>query len=335
MTAAIPATSEAAEPQIRLAFLEIIRRLVARFSLKSLEQWITQGRYDEVGRSALTEARLSPLAEAIRNAYKDGGEYGATQLARVRFVFNLRNPVAEAWLREHSSQLVTRIIADQLEAIRETVANGTLLGRNPRQTALDIAGRVSAQTGRRTGGIVGLTSPQVRFVNSARVELLSGDPTLLRNYLTRVARDKRFDRTVLGAINSGKPLSRATVDRIVGRYADRLLKVRADTIARTEALTAFNTARDESFRQAIEAGTIQAQDVTKTWKSAADSRVRDSHRTLNGQKRKMSELFQSPTGALMRFPGDTSINALGADTIQCRCIASYKIDFIGAALRGV
>src|SRR5690606_12500372 len=138
---------------------------------------------------------------------------------RVIFRFSMRNPEAEAWLRDHSATLVTRIVDVQREAIRTALTEGLAQGQNPRQTALEVIGRVSRATNRREGGIIGLTPAQERYVSSARRELLSGDPGQLANYLTRSRRDKRFDRTIASAIREGKPLPRDMVDRIAGRYS--------------------------------------------------------------------------------------------------------------------
>jgi hypothetical protein len=65
-----------------------------------------------------------------------------------------------------------------------------------------------------------------------------------------------------------------------------------------------------------------------------DARVRDAHASLSGQKRAINEPFRSPTGALLKHPGDASLGAGGADLIHCRCAALYRIDFIGEALGG-
>ncbi len=110
---------------------------------------------------------------------------------------------------------------------------------NPRQTALDIVGRVSRTSNRREGGVIGLTAAQGQYVARARQELLSGEPDQLQRYLERGRRDKRFDRTILASIRDGKPINRETVDRIVGRYADRLLELRGEMLARTETMTAL------------------------------------------------------------------------------------------------
>jgi hypothetical protein len=52
----------------------------------------------------------------------------------------------------------------------------------------------------------------------------------------------------------------------------------------------------------------------------------------------LKEPFTSPTGARLMYPGDTSLGAGPAETIQCRCTVSVRIDFlanIGAAPKPV
>jgi len=332
---------DALEPAIRDRFLEAIATLVAAAEVGRLERLIRDGRVPDVlAELGLSAAAFSRLVEAIRAAFVAGGEYEARNMPRIprrtggsfRLLFNVQNPRAEAWLREQSSRLVTAIIDDQREAIRQVVAEGTRLGRNPRQTALDIVGRIDRQTGRRTGGIVGLTSQQARYVTNARAQLLSGDPDQLREYLTRRLRDRRFDGIVRRAIAAEAPVSLKDVERITGRYADRLLRFRGETIARTEALAAFNVARDEAYLQAIDTGSVAPQNVTKTWGSVGDARTRDAHAAMHGQKRAMGEPFRSPTGALLKHPGDASLGAGAADLANCRCAALYRVDFLAQGL---
>lgn len=203
-------------------------------------------------------------------------------------------------------------------------------GQNPRSTALEVIGRVNRATGRREGGIIGLTSGQAGYVQNARDELLSGDPARMRAYLDRQLRDRRFDTLVLRAIREGRPVSAADVDRIAGRYADRLLAYRGEVIARTETIASTHAGQREGFQQLIDSGRIRASQVRKIWKATGDKRTRDSHMALHGESVGWGEAFISPaTGAPMMHPGDTSLGARGEDTIQCRCWMETRVDYLG------
>lgn len=203
-------------------------------------------------------------------------------------------------------------------------------GRNPRATALDVIGRMNRVTKRREGGLLGLTTNQMRFVSNARAELLSGDPAQMAAYLERKRRDKRFDPAVRKAIREGKPVPAAVADKITGRYSDRLLALRGEMIARTESLTAFSNAQWEGVRQMIESGRVRADQVTKVWRATRDGRTRDSHAALGGTEAQMNEAFMSPlTGARMMHPHDASLGAPASEIIGCRCFCQYSIDFIG------
>lgn len=327
------------EPAIRDAFLAAIADIKNQVVLKRLVERLERG--DIAGAIDVLQIdaeAFGKLELAIAEAYNAGGIDMAGSMIlrdpagqRIAFRFGVRNPEAEAWLWEHSSTLVTRIVEDQRTAIRQKLAEGLTQGLNPRTTALEVVGRVSRVTGKRDGGVIGLTAPQERFVSAARQELLSGEADQLKHYLTRERRDKRFDAAVMKAIKEGRALDKATVDRIAGRYADRLLALRGEMLARTETMMALGKSRDDAMRQAIRSGKVDAMFVTKTWRSAGDSRVRHTHRALNGDTVSYLDGFQSPSGARLMFPGDPA--APISETSGCRCTVEYKVDYAGQLRR--
>jgi hypothetical protein len=325
---------------IRDAFMAAIQDIRNSITLRVIVERLEKGDVEgAMSAMQLDRDAFARLDLAIAEVYNSGGQATVGNLPkltdpsgnRVVFRFGVRNPEAEAWLGGHSSTLVTRIVDDQRAAIRTALVEGLSEGRNPRQTALDVVGRVSRATNQREGGIIGLTAAQERYVATARQDLLSGDPERLRHYLTLGRRDKRFDRTVTKAIKEGRPVPREMVDRITGRYADRLLDLRGEMLARTETMTALGKSRDDAIRQQIAAGKIMAEDVTKTWRSAGDGRVRHTHRVLNGKSVGIDGLFQSPSGAMLKHPGDPS--APVSEISGCRCWCEYKIDYFASVVR--
>lgn len=321
--------------EIATAFTESVDDLRSGVSLADVIEALEAGDIERALRAFnLDPAALRPLERAIATAYETAGGQIAANISAAAgraglntvLRFNLRNPRAERWLAEMSSRNVTAILEDQRSAIREALRAGMEAGRGPRNTALDIVGRVSKQTGRRVGGTIGLTGQQSGYVASARAELASGDPAQMRNYLTRSLRDKRFDATVRRAIENGVPVDADTITRATGRYSDRLLKLRGDTIARTESLQALNAGQNQAFRQAIDDGMVEADAVTKEWDSAGDGRVRDSHASMDGQTVNMDEAFTSPSGARLMHPLDSSLGAPASEIIACRCRVKHRID---------
>ncbi len=320
------------EPALRRAFLAGIDELKDGAVIREVAEALEAGDVE----GALNAMRIEPeafreLEQAYEAAFEDGGVDAADLITGTRtpnagplFIrFNVRNPRAENFVRDHSSTLVTRITDDQRTTIRNTMNEGLQRGRNPRTTALDIVGRIDPATQRRTGGVIGLSAPQGRAVNRARDELASGDPAQLRNYLTRAARDKRFDIVVNRALRDGTPIPADQAQRAIQRYSDRLLRLRGETIARTETLSAIQSSKLEAFQQAVDSGQVSANAVRKTWNSAGDFRVRHTHTVLDGDTVGLNEQFISPSGALLSHPGDGPPE----ESINCRCDMSIRIDF--------
>lgn len=333
----IDALLDTMEPEVAAAFREAIAdirsNIVLREVIEHLERRDVEGAIEALH---VEPSAFRVLDEAIQKAYNAGGVLVTDALPRVtdplgnRVVFrwDVRNIRAETHLREQSAKLIVGIVEDTKEMVRETITEGFAKGQGPRTIALDIAGRVNSRTKRREGSLVGLTAQQARAVANARDALLSGDTERMRYYLTLGRRDKRFDRSVMKAIEAGKPVDAATVDRIATRYKDRLLELRAEMIARTETLTAVHTAKFEAYKQGLEKANRDEALVERTWRSAGDGKVRHTHRVMNGQVVKgMSAPFVSPSGARMMHPGDTSFGA-GVDEIAgCRCDDDIQFNF--------
>jgi hypothetical protein len=278
----------------------------------------------------LDPAAYGALQDALQRAFTAGGEASVNGLpsltdvagARVVIRFDARNFRAEAWLRQHSSGLVTGIIEDQRQAVREALAVKMEAGAAPRTAALDIVGRVSRVTGKREGGLLGLTASQAEWARKYDAELSGDVPS--SEALTRKLRDRRFDRTVAKAIREGTPIPAELRGKMVAAYRNRALRLRGETIGRTEAMTSLHAAQHEALTQAVEAGKLDEAAVRRVWKSAGDLRVRHTHMGLNNDTAGLNERFTSPSGARLLYPGDPSAPA--SERIGCRCIVAVRID---------
>lgn len=330
----IAALVEAWTPQLQKAFLDGVDALRDRAQVALIAQLLQAGDVDAAVRAVgLDPAAFAALDTTITAAFVDGGQRTAATIPasvgpqghRLQVLFGVRNPRAEQWLRDNSSQLVTAIMTDQREMIQQNLEAGMRAGLNPRTVALDLVGRVDPVSGKRTGGTIGLTASQDGWVRNYAAALASDSPT---DALTGALRDRRFDSAVQRAAQSGQPIPAALQAKMVAAYKNRALRYRAETISRTEALTSLHQAQHESYQQAIDAGQVQAKNVKKTWHDAHDDRVRLTHRGLDGQTVGMNEAFVSPSGARLLFPGDTSQGAPASETVLCRCWTSYRVDFL-------
>lgn len=309
------------------AFEQAIDRVTSAAEVQKIEDAIRARDY--AGAYALlsiNDATFAELDYLITDTMWRGGQAmisTASSLSGVTFGFSGRSPGATAWAAQEAGRLITEIVADQRSGIVEYLAQGIDAGRSPRSVALELVGRIDKTAGKRTGGIVGLTSQQMQWVANARAEL--SDPLTMRKFLERAARDRRFDRTINKAIREGKPLDASVQDKIAADYSARLLKYRGKMIARTEALNSLRAGRHEAFRQAIARGELRADQITVTWSSTPDKFTRHSHMTLDGKKVQFGQVFVTENGSRLEYPGDTSHGALAKDIIQCRCYAAYRV----------
>lgn len=313
------------EPRAARAFRRAVAGIKSRAQLARLVAAIEAQDVDAAIRAAgLSAGSWNDVTNEIRNAFTEGGVLVAADAPRrLGFVFNVNNPRAQSWLADHSSNLVTRIMQEQREAIRATLETGFSAGRNPRSVALDIIGRMDSATGRRQGGIVGLTEQMAGYVRNAQGELENLDG----NYFSRKRRDQRFDKKVARAIATDTPLTAAEVNRITARYSDRLLNLRGENIGRTEMLGSVNEAMDEALRQAVDEDLIQPENIRRVWDATGDSRTRADHINAEGQAVGLNEPF-IVGGVRMMHPGD--FGAPASQVINCRCVVRQEVDWLAA-----
>lgn len=326
---------ELLEPKVREAFLEAVADIRSNVELGRIVTAIESGNVEAALRAMhLDPAAFRGLERILAEVFETGGTNALLKLPRLRefdggravIRFNIRNVGAEQWLLRHSAGLVTGIVEDQLLSIREALNRGMLNGANPRQTALDIVGRVNRVTGRREGGIIGITREQASYVATALDDLLSGDPKRMRHYLSLGRRDRHFDDAVRKALAEGRAIDRAMAERMAGRYSDRLLELRGTTLARTETMAALGAAKHEAYMQAIASGTLDPNLMTKVWKSAPfteDARVQ--HQMMRNQEVPFLDRFRAPDGTLLDYPGDPA--APIRHTANCRCDWDVRIDY--------
>ena len=317
------------EKRIQDAFLAAVQDHVNRINITALIEALDAGDIETaINIASINQAVLYPVDAAITSAFIESGQSIAASAPAyaASFGFDGRATEAAEWAQSHVGGLITQVSDDQRTAIRTVISENISNGVNTRKSALEIAGRIGAGN-RRQGGLIGLNGPQIQAVRNARDDLVNLD----ERYFTRELRDKRFDPLVKRAIRDGKPLSQVDVERVVGRYADKQLAYRANMIARTESITALREGRRQGIEQAIAQGVMDPTAIVREWSATMDKRTRRDHIIMDGRKVSgMIEPWVLPDGSRMMYPGDTSLNAAADQTIQCRCLEQYNVDWLRA-----
>ena len=187
-------------------------------------------------------------------------------------------------LRDHNP-LVEEYLAKRSSELIGFISETT---RDAVRTALEEgyrAGIGSRAIGRQIDDLVGLHPNQVRAVARRRAKLLE----------------------------QGMESSR--VEKEIGRYANKLLKLRGQNIARTEMAEAYSDATLTAWNEASAEGVITSRS-TKTWIAAPSERTCKNCMALHGQTVLLQDYFTTTDGTrILRPPLHPS----------CRCPMSLKV----------
>jgi hypothetical protein len=235
---------------------------------------------------------FAALQPAVQAGVYAAGAYAATQIVQVSgasFSFGQLNPRLISWLQAYSFNLIQQINDQTRDAVRQYLVEGMTAGKNPKVVAQEVKQiigltekqakavqnyRKELQTFhlKRSAGSYGLGN-KVNRVNGTQVSITDEDGLNSDGINARRLRDFRFDGQLKTAMNSGKPLSEAQIDKMVSAYQRKFLAYRSRTIARTEALRTTNMGIQDGWRQAIEAGKVPEDLVRKQWIVARDERL--------------------------------------------------------------
>lgn len=302
--------------QVRQAYLDAVRRLQGQVDVDRMAEMLRQGRIAEaLGQinAQNVAAGYAPVIDAI-TAATFGVARSTAQLATMssgaQFSFSQVNPHAVSFVQQYEMGLIREMTSETLTTVRDIINAGVAAGDNP----IDIA--------REIRGHIGLTERQSQAVRNFRRLLEGRDGSAL----SRALRDRRFDGSVRRHVSGARALSSDQIDSMVERYRQRYLRYRAETIARTEAKRALGTGNQLLWNQAVNAGRVDEADVTKTWITVGDHKVRRTHVELNKRIVGLNEPFTCSEGEIM-YPGDP-----GADvglTANCRCTCVYRFKIRG------
>jgi hypothetical protein len=120
---------------------------------------------------------------------------------------------------------------------------------------------------------------------------------------------QRFRELMVAATARGEGIDQITRE-IVREKLPGIARQRAETIARTEVISASNAAAHASYQASKVVG-------KKKWLHTRDQRTRDTHRYSGIVP--VKDPFVLPSGARLMFPGDGSLGAPVKELANCRC----------------
>jgi HK97 family phage portal protein len=150
---------------------------------------------------------------------------------------------------------------------------------------------------------------------------------LLRSFITTLAGTKvtmvtDWTKQVIGAIVYEANEENLSMDelarKIKGEFED-FSRYRAYRIARTETQNALGFAQHEAGKQAEKA---LGQKLIGEWWTSLDSRVRESHQELHGEKSPLGEKFSNG----LYYAGEYTQTETKGENINCRCVILHHFE---------
>tara|TARA_R100000306_G_C4357651_1_gene133620 strand:+ start:106 stop:630 length:525 start_codon:yes stop_codon:yes gene_type:complete len=102
----------------------------------------------------------------------------------------------------------------------------------------------------------------------------------------------------------------------------------AEVVPLLQSAPGLHAGQDAGLQQAIAKGQMSADQINVEWDASGDRFTRPSHSEMDRQRRGYGQPFVSPTGAMMRYPGDTGLGAPASEVINCRCHLRIRLNLV-------
>lgn len=270
--------ADASRARMARAVRQVLREFRAQVQLPELADAIQRQRVDlAVGLfdwekfRTLAMAALKPI---IHDLVIGGGEAAARRqraASRVQkadeppvknvalwMIYRAGSPEAERYAREQAGTLIQGVTVESQATVRDVVSNYIRSGEDYGKSA------------QRIKDAVGLTRQGARAVDNFRAGLEA----------------------------EGRRIPPARVDSLVASYAERLLKLRAETISRTETINAVNRGQASYWEQLMGAGLVERGKAMKQWVVTPDDRLCQICADLSGVAVGINDKFTSAHGSV-------------------------------------
>lgn len=249
--------ADEAEPNLRRALLRAFRRLQAGLGLPRLEDLFQYGDAQALERVGFWRAVEDELGAAVTPTLRTTVLAGGLATTRRLPELGVQFDLTNPRALRAVEQQGAQLVHAITEESRQAIQR---LIEEAVQGQFDVR-----QLARQIRSSIGLTSPYAVAVERYRAGLVDQ------------------------GIAEGKALDRAQA------YADRLLRARAETIARTEVMTAVNAGQQAVWDEATQQGTL-APGTKRVWIVTPDDRLCPYCAPLDGQEVGLQEAFDSELG---------------------------------------
>lgn len=328
---------------VESAFLDSVQVTANQISVTDLRAALERHDVGAVFNSVNLNGQLTPrlkrnLERSLRSTFNSAAVAAQTavapRLAKLAPVpgqviglrFDLTNPRSILWAQNKSAKLVREVTDGTRENLRRLIARGFLEGIAPRESATDIA----AVLAREVKATLGLTRGQFATWENARNEmrLYAHVKEALSEFRGPMTMDELFDvgsqfglsEMQVNAIRQMAPISLEQAEARSLRLSDKMLRRRANVIARTETIIAANAGNRELVKQAIEQGFAPRDRMRRFWLVTPDDRTCEDICVpipdMNPNGVGIDEPYQTPVGPVMT-PGETHP--------ACRCSETWEV----------
>lgn len=305
------------EGKLRRAFIQAVNNVQDAASLKKLAEVVQTGSISKVMTALDLDAfsiELGAFSDEWQEGYIKSGVAAAQQAedgtagANVRFRFDPMNPRSAAFAGGYTYDLIQDVTKKTREAVGAIIESAMKVGKHPYQSAREIK------------QVVGLDARRAQALAGYRKALEEGSSRAL-------ALD--IGGNAAASIRSAyynDSMTQDKINKLVEGYRQRLLRQRAQTIARTESMRAASMGNREAWTQALEQTNQPLASFKRYWIATNDDRTRPDHLeipVINADGVGMNEPFRLPDGGTIMFPHDP--DAPPEQTINCRCTLAYEV----------